>query len=54
MTRQSIRDKDDLSVLISLMASMAIVIGTIAGMWVWSLVSKNVVTVSIERVADFP
>jgi len=33
---------------------MAIMIGTIAGMWVWSLVSKNVVTVSIERGVDFP
>ena len=54
MTRRSFRDKDDLSVFISLITSIAIVIGTIAGMWVWSLVSKNLVRVSIESVADIP
>lgn len=54
MIPRSLRDKDDLSVFISLLTSIAIVVGTIAGMCVWSLVSKNLVTVSIEKVADIP
>lgn len=49
-----LRYRDELAVLISLVAAFAILISAVAGMWVWSSVSGIPVTITVEKGPDLP
>jgi len=46
--------QDDLVVSISLATALAILVLAVTFMWVWSMVSENMPTVTTEREVDTP
>lgn len=54
MNKRYVPSRDDLAVSLSLATAMVILISAAAAMWVWSLVSEHMVTVTVERSPDIP
>lgn len=46
------QSRDDLAVFISLVAAVTILASASIAMWVWSSLSENMVTVTVERGSD--
>lgn len=54
MTRRYFRFRDDLPVLLSLAIAVAILVATVSGIWVWSIVLENASMMTLERKLDLP
>jgi hypothetical protein len=49
MSKRYVQSRDDLAVFISLVAAVTILASASIAMWVWSSLSENMITVTVER-----
>ena len=54
MNKWSAPSQNDLAVSLSLATALAILVSAAAAMWVWSIVSENMATDSVESGVDIP
>lgn len=54
MNKHCVPSQDDLAVSLSLATALAILVSAAAAMWVWSMVSENMSTVTTESGLDIP
>lgn len=54
MNKRYVPSRDDLAVSLSLATAIAILVSSITAMWVWSMVSDNMMTVTVEKGSGIP
>jgi hypothetical protein len=54
MSKRYAQSRDDLTVFISLAAAVGILVSAAIVMWIWSSISENMVTVTVEKGSGIP